>query len=44
MDERLQAGLILLVLVALAFALPVKYDPAFWLKDFNERWRKRMEK
>lgn len=36
----MNAFFVLLVLVVIALLVPVKYDPAFWLKDWAERRRK----
>ena len=35
--------LVVLGLVAFAFALPAKWDPAILLKEFNLRWERRLE-
>lgn len=34
--------LVVLGLVIFFILLPDKWDPAIWLKEFNERWAKRI--
>nr|WP_293180984.1 hypothetical protein [Nannocystis sp.] len=36
-------GYLLWALVIVVVLLPLKYDPAFWLMEFNARWAKRIK-